>query len=52
MVRGGWRGDSMNTQGDRVGLIWAIAELLRHDYKPSEYGKVILPFTLLRRLDC
>jgi type I restriction-modification system DNA methylase subunit len=42
----------MNTQGDRVGLIWSIAELLRHDYKPSEYGKVILPFTLLRRLDC
>jgi type I restriction enzyme M protein len=42
----------MNSQGDRVGLIWAIAELLRHDYKPSEYGKVILPFTLLRRLDC
>jgi hypothetical protein len=30
----------------------SIAELLRHDYKPSEYGKVILPFTLLRRLDC
>jgi type I restriction enzyme M protein len=42
----------MNTQGDRVGLIWSIAELLRHDYKPSEYGKIILPFTLLRRLDC
>jgi type I restriction enzyme M protein len=42
----------MNTHADRVGLIWSIAELLRHDYKPSEYGKVILPFTLLRRLDC
>src|SRR5438067_1328433 len=42
----------MSTQGDRVGLIWSIAELLRHDYKRSEYGKVILPFTLLRRLDC
>jgi hypothetical protein len=27
----------MNGQGDRVGLIWSIAELLRHDYKPSEY---------------
>lgn len=33
-------------------LVWAIAELLRGDYKQSEYGKVILPFTLLRRLDC
>ena len=42
----------MNSQSDRVGLIWSIAELLRHDYKPSEYGKVVLPFTLLRRLDC
>jgi type I restriction enzyme M protein len=35
-----------------AGLIWAIAELLRGDYKQSEYGKVILPFMLLRRLDC
>jgi type I restriction enzyme M protein len=42
----------MNSHGDRVALIWTIAELLRHDYKPSEYGKIILPFTLLRRLDC
>ncbi len=35
-----------------AGLIWAIAELLRGDYRQSEYGKVVLPFTLLRRLDC
>ena len=33
-------------------LIWDIAELLRGDYKRSDYGKVILPFTVLRRLDC
>lgn len=33
-------------------LIWSVADLLRGDYKQSEYGKVILPFTLLRRLDC
>ncbi|HEY1016909.1 MAG TPA: class I SAM-dependent DNA methyltransferase, partial [Herpetosiphonaceae bacterium] len=32
-------------------LIWSIAELLRGDYKQSDYGKVILPFTLLARLD-
>jgi len=32
-------------------FIWSIAELLRNDYKRSEYGKVILPFTLSRRLD-
>jgi type I restriction enzyme M protein len=35
-----------------AGLIWSIAELLRGDYKQSDYGKVTLPFTLLRRLDC
>ena len=33
-------------------LIWSVADLLRGDYKQSDYGKVILPFTLLRRLDC
>ncbi|MDQ0833676.1 type I restriction enzyme M protein [Streptomyces achromogenes] len=35
-----------------VGLIWSVADLLRGDYRQSEYGKVILPFTVLRRLDC
>src|SRR5204862_5437894 len=33
-------------------FIWSVADLLRGDYKQSEYGKVILPFTVLRRLDC
>ena len=33
-------------------FIWSVADLLRGDYKQSDYGKVILPFTLLRRLDC
>lgn len=33
-------------------FIWSIADLLRGDYKQSEYGKVVLPFTILRRLDC
>jgi type I restriction enzyme M protein len=33
-------------------LIWDIAELLRGPYKPAQYGSVILPFTVLRRLDC
>jgi len=32
--------------------IWSVADLLRGDYKQSEYGRVILPFTVLRRLDC
>ena len=33
-------------------LIWSVADLLRGDFKQSDYGKVILPFTVLRRLDC
>jgi type I restriction enzyme M protein len=32
--------------------IWAVADLLRGDFKQSQYGRVILPFTLLRRLEC
>lgn len=37
---------------ETANFIWSIAELLRGDYKQSEYGRVILPFTILRRLDC
>jgi len=33
-------------------FIWSVADLLRGDYKQSEHGRVILPFTVLRRLDC
>ena len=33
-------------------FIWSVADLLRGDYRQSEYGKVILPLTVLRRLDC
>lgn len=32
--------------------IWSVADLLRGDYKQSDYGKIILPMTVLRRLDC
>ena len=32
--------------------IWSLADLLRGDFKQSQYGRVILPFTLLRRLEC
>jgi len=31
--------------------IWSVADLLRGDYKQSDYGKVILPMAVLRRLD-
>lgn len=36
----------------KANLIWNVADLLRGDYKQSDYGKVILPMTVLRRLDC
>jgi type I restriction enzyme M protein len=46
IVSGGERIDN------HAGFIWSVADLLRGDYKQSEYGKVILPLTVLRRLDC
>jgi hypothetical protein len=33
-------------------FIWSIADQLRGPYRPNQYGTVILPFTILRRLDC
>jgi len=39
-------------QASLSAFIWSVADLLRGDYKQSEYGRVILPFTVLRRLDC
>ncbi len=33
-------------------FVWSIAEILRGDFKQSEYGKFMLPFVVLRRLDC
>lgn len=42
----------MSTSANLSAFIWTVADLLRGDYKQSDYGKVILPFTVLRRLDC
>ena len=42
----------MEGHGQLVAFIWSVADLLRGDYKQSEYGRVILPLTVLRRLDC
>src|SRR5438105_9963690 len=47
--------ESLRKEPSEINLssfIWSVADLLRGDYKQSEYGKVILPFTVLRRLDC
>ena len=41
----------MHNFSEKVSFIGSVADLLRGDYKQSEYGRVILPFTVLRRLD-
>src|SRR4051794_2128209 len=41
--------NSVSTLGS---FIWSIADQLRGPYRPNQYGTVILPFTILRRLDC
>jgi len=44
----------LNTENhsQTAAFIWSVADLLRGDFKQSQYGRVILPFTLLRRLEC
>ena len=42
----------MNGFGEKVAFIWSVADLLRGYYKQADYGKVILPLTVLRRMDC
>jgi type I restriction enzyme M protein len=44
--------ESIMNQQELSSFIWSVADLLRGDYKQSDYGKIILPFTILRRLDC
>lgn len=39
-------------ENNMVNIIWNVADLLRGDFKQSEYGKIILPFIVLRRFDC
>lgn len=40
------------SQQNNANFIWSIADLLRGPYKPHQYGGIVLPFTILRRLDC
>jgi type I restriction enzyme M protein len=44
--------DSTKTPTNLAADSWAIADLLRGDFKQSQYGRIILPFNLLRRLEC
>ncbi|MGK0404110.1 MAG: type I restriction enzyme M protein [Alcanivorax borkumensis] len=48
------QGVALNTENhsQTAAFIWSVADLLRGDFKQSQYGRVILPFTLLRRLEC
>lgn len=41
-----------NNFSQTAAFIWSVADLLRGDFKQSQYGRIILPFTLLRRLEC
>jgi len=50
-IAGGEMSDTATVK-THAAFIWSVADLLRGDYKQSEYGKVILPLTVLRRLDC
>ena len=45
-------GDGLAAVKNHAGFIWSVADLLRGDYRRSEYGRVILPLTVIRRLDC
>jgi hypothetical protein len=45
-------GDRRATTGSGVAFLWSVADIWRGDYKQSDYGKLILPFTELRRHDC
>ncbi|OHY35912.1 hypothetical protein BCV63_14730 [Cylindrospermopsis raciborskii CS-508] len=42
----------MQNFGEKVNFIWSIADLIRDTFKRGKYQDVILPFTVLRRLDC
>ncbi|ABI72449.1 type I restriction-modification system subunit M [Shewanella frigidimarina] len=41
-----------NNFSQTAALLWSVADILRGDFKQSQYGRIILPFTLLRRLEC
>ncbi|HOA76993.1 MAG TPA: class I SAM-dependent DNA methyltransferase [Thermosynergistes sp.] len=42
----------MNHFGEKASFIWSVADLLRGPYRPNQYKDVMLPMTVLRRLDC
>jgi type I restriction enzyme M protein len=48
-----WRDASVRQDMTQLGsFVWSIADQLRGVYKPAQYGSVVLPFTILRRMEC
>ena len=43
---------NMENHSQTAAFLWSIADLQRGDFKQSQYGRIILPFTLLRRMEC
>ena len=52
VLRNQSQGVPVSNFSEKVAFIWSVADLLRGPYKPHQYGRVILPLTVLRRLDC
>ena len=48
---GAWMAGRTERTQNLASFVWSIAEILRGDLKWSEYGKVVLPFVVMRRLD-
>jgi type I restriction enzyme M protein len=42
----------MNNFNEKISFIWSVADLLRGPYRPNQYKDVMLPLTVLRRMDC
>jgi type I restriction enzyme M protein len=42
----------LNNFSEKTSFIWSVADLLRGPYRPNQYKDVMLPLTVLRRLDC
>jgi type I restriction enzyme M protein len=41
-----------NNFTEKANFIWSVADLIRDDFKRGKYQDVILPLTVLRRIDC
>ena len=44
--------EDLNNFGEKVSFLWSVADLIRDTFKRSKYQDVILPLTVLRRIDC